>query len=135
MSFRIVETLLASAVANGGTVTLVYPAGTAQADFTGANASADGGVTLNDNDFFPEAQSGVRVNFVYNAGNITLTNNTGVTWPAGTRLRAQLGQRGNDAPTLRPGDPVADASGDLAATQLTVNRILRELRAQGIIRR
>ena len=133
MSFRIVEATLATAVANAGTVTLAYPAGTAQADFTGANASADGALTLNDNDVFPEATSGVRVNYVYGADNITLTNNTGVSWPAGSRIRAQLGIAGNDTPALTPGPAIADASGDLAAVTVTVNRVIRALRAQGII--
>ena len=142
MSFRIVELVLATSVANAGTVTLPYPAGTTQASFTGANASADGGVVLNDNDFFPEAVSGVRVNFTYNGGDITLTNNTGQTWPAGTRVLAQLGIAGNDAPALRPGTPVADAvpvGGTFSQTEVNAvvtqfNRLLRQLRAQGVIR-
>lgn len=141
MSFRIVDFVLASAVADAGTVTLAYPAGTNQAAFTGANASADGGVTLNDNDFFPEATSGVRVNFSYGSSDITLTNNTGLSWPAGTRIRAQLGIAGNDAPTLRPGSPVADAvpvgssfaQAEVNAVVTQFNRLLRELRAQGVI--
>ena len=135
MSFRIVETVLASAVADAGTVTLQYPAGTNQAFFTGDNASADGAVTLNDNDVFDEATSGVRVNFVYGASNVTLTNNTGVTWPAGTRLRAQLGLAGNDKPALQPIPAIADlATGaNVAAGVVGINAILRALRAQGII--
>ena len=142
MSFRIVNLVLASSVANAGTVTIPYPAGTNQAFFTGANASADGAVTLNDNDTFLELVSGVRVNFTYGGSDITLTNNTGITWPAGTRVRAQLGRAGNDAPTLRPGNPVADAvavGGTYSATEVNAvvtqfNRLLRELRAQGVIR-
>lgn len=132
MSFRIVEITLATAVADEGTVTLAYPAGTAQANFTGANASADGAVTLNDNDVFLETAS--EIDFTYGGSNITLTNDTGVTWPAGSRVRAQLGIAGNDTPALTPGPAVADASGDLAAVTLTVNQILRALRAQGIIK-
>lgn len=142
MSFRIVEFVLASAVADAGTVTIPYPAGTNQAFFTGANASADGAVVLNDNDFFAELGSGVRVNYTYGSDNITLTNNTGRTWPVGTRVRAQLGLAGNDAPTLRPGNPVADAvpvggtfaQAEVNAVVTQLNRLLRELRVQGIIR-
>jgi hypothetical protein len=141
MSFRIVEIVLASAVSNAGTVTIGYPAGTNQAFFTGANASADGAVTLNNNDVFLEAPSGVRVNFTYGGSDITLTNNTGLTWAAGTRVRAQLGRAGNDAPALRPGPAIADAAArggsyvqaEANATVLTVNQILRALRAAGII--
>ncbi len=91
MAFSIVSTVLASAVANGGTVTLSYPTGTTQMTFTGANASASGQVTVNDNERYVERASGVRVNFTYGASSITLTNNTGVTWPAGATIRAQLG--------------------------------------------
>jgi hypothetical protein len=142
MGFRITEFVLASAVADAGTVTIPYPAGTNQAFFTGANASADGAVTLNDNDVFRELVSGVRVNFTYGGSDITLTNNTGVTWPAGTRVRAQLGLAGNDTPTLRPGNPVADAvavggtfaQAEVNAVVTQLNRLLRELRAQGVIR-
>jgi hypothetical protein len=141
MSFRIVELTLASSVADGGTVTLAYPAGTTQASFIGANASADGAVVLNDNDLFIERVSGVRVNFTYGSSDITLTNNTGQSWPAGTRVRAQLGIAGNDTPALTPNPPIADAAArggsyvqaEANATVATVNAILRALRAQGII--
>jgi len=141
MSFRIVNTVLSAAVANGGTVTLTYPAGTTQASFIGANAAADGAVTLNDNDVFNEAVSGVRVNFTYGSSDITLTNNTGRSWAAGTRVRAQLGIAGNDQPALRAGAAIADVApvgssfvqAEVNAAVTAVNRVLRELRAQGII--
>lgn len=141
MSFRITEITLSAAVANAGTVTLAYPAGTNQAFFTGANAAADGAVVIDNNDFYPEAASGVRVNYTYGADNITLTNNTGVTWPAGATVTAQLGRAGNDKPALRPGPAIADAAAagasyaqaEANATILTVNQILRALRAAGII--
>jgi hypothetical protein len=141
MGFRIVNTILATSVADAGTVTLAYPAGTTQATFIGANASADGAVTLNDNDLILEAASGSRVNYTYGSSDITLTNNTGRAWPAGTRIRAQLGIAGNDKPALRPGPAIADAAArggsyvqaEANATVLTVNQILRSLRAAGII--
>lgn len=141
MSFKIVNATLAAAVANAGTVTLSYPAGTAQADFTGANASADGAAIINDNDFYPEAASGVRVNYTYGGSNITLTNNTGVTWPAGATVIAQLGQAGGDAPALAPAPAIANAAAagatyaqaEANATVTKVNQILLALRSQGII--
>lgn len=142
MSFRVVEVVLSSAVANAGTVTLGYPAGTTQASFTGANASADGAVIVNDNDFYAEKVSGVRVNFSYGSSDITLTNNTGVSWPAGSRVRAQLGIAGNNTPALTPGEAIADvgAAGatysqtEVNAIGTKVNQVLRALRAQGIIK-
>lgn len=142
MGFKIVNTTLASAVADAGTVTLSYPAGTTQASFTGANASADGAVVIDSNDVFQELESGVRVNFTYGASNVTLTNNTGTTWPAGASLTAQLGQAGNDKPSLEAGPAIANAAAagvtyaqaEANATIGTVNAILTALRAQGIIK-
>jgi hypothetical protein len=142
MGFKIVTATLATAVANAGTVTLPYPAGTTQASFTGANASADGALVLNDNDLFKEAVSGVRVNYTYGGSNITLTNNTGISWPAGSTIIAQLGQAGNDRPAFQPNPAIADAAAaggtyaqaEANATVATVNAILRALRAQGVIK-
>jgi hypothetical protein len=141
MSFVVTSVVLGAAVADAGTVTIEYPAGTNQAFFTGANASADGAVTLNDNERFRELPSGVRVNFTYGGSNITLTNNTGITWPAGSVIRAQLGRAGNDRPGFQPNPAIADAAtrgasyvqAEANATVATVNAILRALRAQGII--
>ena len=158
MSFNVVNVVLAAAVANAGTVTLAYPAGTAQADFTGVNAAPNtGAAILNENDFYPEAASGVRVNLTYGGSDITLTNNTAQTWPAGSALRVQLGRAGNDRPGFVLGDAItsltgavgtaSDAIADAGAsyTQATlnnnfaslrnkINRILVELRANGFIR-
>lgn len=140
MSFRIVEVTLAAAVADNGTVTLAYPAGTNQAFFTGANASADGVVVLNDNDLIVEDDPGV--SFTYGAGDITLTNLTGASWPAGTHIRAQLGRAGNDRPGFEPSPAIADvgvAGGSYAAAEVNaigtaVNKILATLRVEGIIK-
>jgi hypothetical protein len=142
MSFKVVNVTLAAPVADAGTVTLAYPAGTTQASFIGANASADGAAIINDNDFYRELVSGVRVNYTYGSSDITLTNNTGVTWPAGARLTAQLGQAGGDAPALAPAPAIADAAAaggsyvqaEANATVTKVNQILRALRSQGIIK-
>lgn len=141
MSFRIVEIVLAAAVADAGTVTLAYPAGTDQAFFTGDNASADGAVVLNDNDLIAEAASGVRVNYTYGGSNITLTNNTGQTWAAGTAIRAQLGRAGNDRPGFQPSPAIADvaavggtyAQAEVNAAVTAINKVLATLRAEGII--
>lgn len=99
MSFVTTSIVLAADVANAGTATVNYPAGTDQAFFTGANAAANTGVAIvNENDVYPEAPSGVRIGLTYGASNVTLTNNTGVTWPAGSIVRVQLGRAGIDRP-------------------------------------
>ena len=158
MSFAVTPTIvLAAQVANAGTVTVAYPAGFAQADFIGANAAANtGSAVLNGNEVFPEAVSGVRVNFTYNAGDVTVTNNTGLAWPAGSTLRVQFGRAGNDRPGFTQGtavaslatsvgtasDTIADVGGAFsqatlnninASLALKVNQILIALRAAGII--
>ncbi len=120
MSFKVVDLVLASAVANSGTVTSIpYPAGTNQAYFTGANAAADGVVTLNDNEVYTQAAS--KIGITYGASDITLTNSSGVTWAAGTRVRLQLGRAGNDRPGFAPSAAIAaltDSSGGTASTTL-----------------
>lgn len=122
MSFVTTQTVLASAVANAGTVTLAYPAGTTQATFIGANAAPNtGSAVLNDNEVFPEAASGVRIALTYNSGDITVTNNTGISWPAGSKLLVQLGAFGADRPGFAPAPAIAaltDSSGGTASTTL-----------------
>lgn len=119
MSFVTLTTTLAAAVADDGTVTLAYPAGTNQAYFTGNNASADGVVVVNDNDVVNEGDPGITL--TYGASNITLTNKTGAAWAAGTFLRVQLGRAGADAPGFAPGAAIAsltDSSGGTASGTL-----------------
>ncbi len=120
MSFKIVDLVLASAVANSGTVTAIaYPAGTNQAYFSGANAAADGVVILDDNEVLTQAAS--KIGITYGGSDITLTNSSGKTWAAGTRVRLQLGRAGVDAPFLRPAaaiTPLTDNSGGTASATL-----------------
>jgi hypothetical protein len=69
---------LAAAVAPAGTLTVPYPTGTAQADYTSANA---GSTTDN-----MAVVSGIKytggtlLGFAYGASNITVTNSTPDTW-------------------------------------------------------
>lgn len=119
MSFAITEITLASAVADDGTVTVAYPAGTAQADYIGANAATNAVVVRDDNDVFAEADPGIAIS--YGASNATLTNRTGEAWPVGTRLRVQFAQSGNDAPAFAPADAITsltDNSGGTASDTL-----------------
>lgn len=80
--------ILATSVANSGTVTLAYPSGTNQAYFTGGNARAGSVVVLNDNDAYTQAASQIGVTF--GGSDITLTNSTGFTWAAGTKVAVGL---------------------------------------------
>lgn len=81
-----VRTASAAAIAPGQTLTLSYPSGFAQADLLGTTG---GNLVVNDNDVFPQAASGAgTVLFTFNAGNITVTNNSGITWPAGAAIIA-----------------------------------------------
>lgn len=82
------KVLLAAAVANAGTVTLPYPTGTVQADFTGET----GGQVAVGHDVFPEGTGAGTVTIVYGASNITITNNSGVAWPAGTEVIGSYGR-------------------------------------------
>lgn len=155
MSFVVTEQVLASAVADTGTVTVAYPSGYAQADFTGANASATGVVVVNDNEVYDEGDPGIGLS--YGGSNVTLTNNTGVSWPVGSKIRVQLAFAGNDRPGFEPGPAITsltDSSGGTASTTLAaiggtysqtevrnsvatlaaqIERILDALRNEGII--
>lgn len=158
MTFAVTpEIVLAAAVANAGTLTVAYPSGTVQANFIGSNVATNtGALVLNNNEVYPEAGSGVRVNFTYNGGDITVTNNTGVTWPAGSKVRVQFGRIGNDRPGFSPGpaivpvttafgtaaDTVADVTGAFSQTVLNnnfasliryCNRLEAALKANGLI--
>lgn len=72
---------LAAAVANAGTFTVPYPAGTVQATLTG---STNGQLALKSGEVFKQAASGAgTVDFTFGLTDITVTNNTGVALPAG----------------------------------------------------
>lgn len=85
----ITNTVLASAVADAGTVTVAYPTGTTQAsltDSTGGVVSIDDGA----GGTFDQGAGGFTVSF--GASNITITNDSDITWPAGATLYASFGQ-------------------------------------------
>lgn len=83
-------TVLGSAVADTGTVTVAYPSGTAQGNFDKGLANlANCYVVLNGNDKIPYGTSGIRIGTItFGASNITITNNSGFTWPVGTKIDA-----------------------------------------------
>lgn len=82
-----ISTVLASAVADSATVAVAYPAGTDQDMLTGTTG---GSVVINDNDVWPQGSGGAT--FSFGASTITITNDSGVTWPAGATLLASFGE-------------------------------------------
>lgn len=85
----VTKTILASAVADGGTVTVAYPTGTTQASLTD---STGGEVSINDGagGTFQQGAGGFTVSF--GASNITITNDSDVTWPAQATFYASFGE-------------------------------------------
>lgn len=146
MSFVTTTVVLASDVADEGTFDVAYPSGTNQAYFTGDNASATGAAVVNNNEVYAEDDPGVDI--LYDTTKITVTNDSGVTWSAGSTVRLQFGRAGNDRPGFEPGPAIADLGTlDVTSTvnQTTVNTqlnaisdkvdaILRALRTEGIIK-
>lgn len=89
------EVVLSAAVANSGTVDVPYPTGTSQKSFTAGLAGSGSYVMLNDNDKWTEAAAKISVS--YGASVITITNLSGYTWAAGTKVAFNADQRdGND---------------------------------------
>jgi hypothetical protein len=86
MGYRVVEVVLASDVANGGTFTVGYPVNTDEGDFFGTRASYL--------QSYPYGR--IAATFVYGTANITVTNISGQTLLAGTRLWVNLDQAGPD---------------------------------------
>lgn len=147
--------VLGSAVANGGTLTVSYPSGQSQGTLIG---STGGRVAINNNDVYPQAGSGAAVAFTFGASNITITNNTGITWPAGATLLASFGDNTDDgsynadvrvdaivaltAATGTAGDTVADVTGAFVQATLNnnfksvaekINEIIAALKQAGIL--
>ena len=87
-SYGNVTHVLASAVANDATVAIAYPTGQTRASLA---ATSGGAVTINDGAFgaWHEGAGGALISF--GASTITITNKSGVTWPAGATLIASFG--------------------------------------------
>lgn len=80
--FKTANLTLGTAVADAGTFTVSYPSGTSQLSFNAGLAGSSHYAILNSNDRWAAATPGIAVSF--GASNITITNNTGYTWAAGT---------------------------------------------------
>lgn len=88
-NYSTLGTYLAAAVADAGTFTVAYPTGTTQDDFTRGLANlATSYVTLNDNDKVSYGTSGVYIGISFGASDITITNHSGFSWAAGTKVNA-----------------------------------------------
>jgi hypothetical protein len=80
----VLGTVLASAVADDGTFTVSYPSGYTQDSFNAGHAGSGHYAVLNNNDKWSAADPGIAVSF--GASNITITNQSGYSWPAGTKV-------------------------------------------------
>lgn len=84
------EAVLASSVNTAGTFTVPYPAGFVQADLTG---STGGVMSLESGETFKQAASGDgTIGLSFEASTITVTQRTGITLPAGTRVFLSFGE-------------------------------------------
>lgn len=150
-----VTAVLASDVTNTSTVVVPYPTGQTQASLTG---STNGTVAINNNNVFPQAPSGAGTFAVsFGASNITITNNSGITWTAGSTLIASFGgfstvdsSAGSSgasvaaltAATGAASDTVADVTGafsqsilnnNFASVSAKINAILAALKNAGLM--
>lgn len=87
-SLGITKHTLASAVADDGTVAIAYPTGKTAADLAG---STGGSVVVGDGAYgtWDEGASGAE--FSYGPSEITVTNRSGMSWPAGEEIIVSFG--------------------------------------------
>lgn len=116
MGFAVAELTLGVPVASpAGTIAFSYPSGTVQADFTGDNAATVAYLIINGNDRYEEADDDFDIS--YGASTVTVTNKTGGTWAAGTRLTVNLA---NTSPVnvddLRTYDAIASLTDNSGGT-------------------
>lgn len=81
---RVLGTVLASAVADDATLTVSYPSGYTVDSFNAGHAGSGHYAILNGNDKWLAADPGIGVAF--GASLITITNLSGYSWPAGTKI-------------------------------------------------
>lgn len=87
-SLGVVTHILASAVADDATVAIAYPTGTSKSTLYG---STGGDLAVNDGQFgfWDQADPGFSASF--GESTITITNLSGVEWPAGATIRVSFG--------------------------------------------
>lgn len=84
--FAVITTVLAAAVANAGTFTVAYPTGFVQRSFQSGLLGPTSYMQVNDNDRYSVTQASLS----FGASLVTVTNNTGLTLPAGSTIRLHL---------------------------------------------
>lgn len=94
-NFKTASLVLAAAVADSGTFTVAYPSGTSQLSFNAGLAGTDHYAILNDNDKWESGNPGIAVSF--GATEITVTNQSGYSWPAGTKVDLSFDLREGNA--------------------------------------
>ena len=88
--YRVIH-YIASDVADAGTFTVAYPSGTTQLTFNAGNyKEGSGHSVVADQNKWPDASSSGIAFTTFGASNITLTNNTGATLSAGTKVEVYL---------------------------------------------
>jgi hypothetical protein len=126
---------LASAVAQAANFTTTYPSGTVQADLI----QSTGGRLVIDGSVYKQGAGGFTLTF--GASNITVVNDSGVTWAAGSEVILSFGtsdKAGSFNPGIRNGGivPLTAATGtasdtivDVTATptQTTINNNFKSL--------
>lgn len=118
-SLGVVTHILASAVADDGTVAIAYPTGQTFLTLAG---STGGDLTVNDGAYgaWEQADPGFEVTTL-GASTITITNRSGLTWPAGATIRVSFGTEprvGSYNPT------VGGAEGQVQGPNLRVVELL-----------
>lgn len=89
------EITLGSAVANGGSVTIPYPGSYSVGHFTDrpvVDITIVGGSVVDRS----------TISFTFAAGGLQITNNTGVTWPAGTGIASTVSLAGLSSTVVSP---------------------------------
>ena len=87
-SYGTVTHTLVSAVADDGTVAIAYPTGQSAATLTGTTG---GDLTVNDGAYGRWEQADPGFSATYGASTITITNLSGLTWPAGATIVVSFG--------------------------------------------
>lgn len=94
------DTFLTAAVANNGTYTTPYPAGTTQQDFDTGLGGAGGEAVVNDSDKWTVASA--QLSFAFGASLITVTNTSGVTWAANSKVSLEIDRQIGNACSIIP---------------------------------
>lgn len=111
--------ILASDVADNGTVAIAYPTGQTAQSLAG---SIGGDLTVNDGALGRWEQADPGFSVAYGASTITVTNLSGMTWPAGAKIVVSFGDAPhNGSYNLTTGGAFGQANGSrLRAVELTV---------------